>query len=131
MYLSLLIDELTARRILDGQRVVGAIYHCGGQSAYLRPYATSPRKPRGAYSRSAHGCVRLSKKEVQLKLRIRRDERLCHKLDAELRSELWELQDKADKLLSDESEQRREEKPVADEAAGGQTPDSEEKGGEP
>ena len=33
MYLSLLVDEETARRITDGQRVVGAIYHCGDKTA--------------------------------------------------------------------------------------------------
>ena len=53
MYLSLLVDEETARRITDGQRVVGAIYHCGDKTAYLRPYATCRRKLKGAYSRSA------------------------------------------------------------------------------
>ena len=102
MYLSLLVDEETARRIMDGQRVVGAVYQGGDKSAYLRPYATSRRKQRGAYSRSAHGSVRLNKKELLLKLRIKRDERLCDTLSMELRDELWDLKDKADRLMADE-----------------------------
>ncbi|MDD6079898.1 MAG: hypothetical protein PUC85_06995 [bacterium] len=102
MYLSLLVDEETARRIMDGQRVVGAIYHCGNNTAYLRPYATSRRKQRGTYSRSAHGCVRLNKKELQVKIRIKRDERLCDGLGMELRDELWDLQNKANRLIADE-----------------------------
>ena len=109
MYLSLLVDEETARRIMDGQRVVGAIYHCGDKTAYLRPYATSRRKPRGAYCRSAHGCVRLSKKELHVKVRIKRDERLCDSLNTELRDELWDLQDKAKRLIADEEGKEAED----------------------
>lgn len=125
MYLSLLVDEETARRIMEGQRVVGAIYHCGEKTAYLRPYAVSRRKPRGAYSRSVHGSVHLNKKELQLKLRIKRDERLCDTLSTELRDELWDLKDKADRLLADETDKPGEAKPEANEAAGEQPTDSE------
>ena len=127
MYLSLLVDEETARRIMDGQRVVGAIYHCGDKTAYLRPYATSRRKPRGAYSRSTHGCVRLSKRELQVKVRIKRDERLCDTLSTELRDELWDLQDKAKRLIEDEEGKAEKAEPEGGETTEGQPTDSEGK----
>ena len=126
MYLSLLVDEETARRITDGQRVVGAIYHCGDKTAYLRPYATCRRKLKGAYSRSAHGCVRLSKKELQVRVRIKRDERLSDGLSTELRDELWDLQTKAKQLIADEGEKEEKAKPEGGEATEGQPSDEPE-----
>lgn len=127
MYLSLLVDEETARRIMDGQRVVGAIYHCGDKTAYLRPYATSRRKPRGAYCRSAHGCVRLSKRELHVKVRIKRDERLCDTLSMELRDELWDLQSKAKRLIEDEEGKADKAGPEGGETTAGHPADSEGK----
>ena len=123
MYLSLLVDEETARRIMDGQRVVGAIYHCGDKTAYLRPYATPRRRQRGAYSRSAHGSVRLNKKELQVKIRIKRDERLSDGLGTELRDELWDLQNKANRLIADEKSETAPTEPEGEKPVEGQPAD--------
>ena len=102
MYLTLLVDEQTAQRIQDGERIVGAIYYTSQQTAYLRPYAKTKRSRSIAYSRSTHGCVKLTKKELRLRVHVRRDERISSPLHEELMAELKELSEKAKRLLLDE-----------------------------